>query len=165
MKKKLLLITADFYPYASSNTNCFMPLIKKMISDGWEADIVTRRPDGTLDYSSAFNGLTIYRTDDYRSIKTIEINKWSRGNAAKKLCGVFLKALNYTRYCLHNKEKRYAGWDVRKTVDLCLKLEEENKYDLMMSVSYPFLCHELAYEVKKRNYCNYIFTWDYMCRM
>lgn len=149
--KNLLAIVGDYYPHPSSNTNCFDPLLKALEDDGWHVDIVTLKKLVELpNYEKESNSRDIWRIDDPRSMNTILMNQLNNIPAPKylkfinKLFAIASKGLFYIHYCVGKADKRYAGLSKKDTVSKCLQLHNEKHYDVVLSVSHPMICHEIA---------------------
>lgn len=156
MLKRLLVITADYYPYPSSNTNCLEPLLFALEKDGWKIDIVTRRMrEDSLCFEHPYPNRRVYRMDDIRTMHTIKVNE-RVANAKGRKIQSFLKGISfiskafyYAKYCLKTKEPRFAGWNRNAVLEKCRALMNENKYTAILSVSHPVITHELAMQLKK----------------
>lgn len=157
MKKRLLLITADYFPYPSSNTNCLNPLLKGLEQNGWHIDLITRRMrEDSLPFEQEESGRRIWRVDDVRSMHTIRVNerlKDKRMSPCKWLYKSYAaasKGWNYLRYCIGKKEPRFAGWKKETVIFKAMELLEHETYAAILSVSHPVITHEIVLELKKR---------------
>lgn len=157
MEKKLLLITADYFPYPSSNTNCLDPLLKGLERNGWQIDLITRRMcEDSLPFEREAGGRRIWRVDDVRSMHTIRVNEKLKGKHTPlskysyKGYAVASKGWNYLRFCIGNKEPRFAGWRKDEVQSKGMELLENETYTAMLSVSHPVITHEIVMELKKR---------------
>ncbi len=156
--KKAVIVSANYYPYATSNCNCIEPLINKLIQQGWQIDIVTSRKDTECLKEEVIKNATVHRVDDYHTIIWNTYKKLNNIDAPKiikkaiKISSVFLRACNH----LYTKAKKYRyevycmGWDQSKVIKKLNQLHNENKYDLIMSVSYPFYPHIIVQEFLKQ---------------
>lgn len=151
--KNLLAIVGDYYPHPSSNTNCTEPLLRGLEQKGWSVDVVTVKqwlelPNHEIEKS----GREIWRIDDPRSMNTILQNQVCSIPAPRllktvnKLFAFVSKSLFYARYCLRAHDKRYAGWPRGITAAKCKELHRAKGYDVVLSVSHPAKCHEIAQE-------------------
>ena len=154
--KTILIITADYYPYPSSVTNCFEPFLQSLAKAGWDIDIVTRRIGNEVPLHEAKIGnRTIYRIDDPKTINTRKVNKLTtRFNnrflqMLMKVWAFFSKSVFYMVFSFLRLEPRFGGWNKRKVLELCKKLNEQREYDIVMSVSYPVIAHQIAYNMIK----------------
>lgn len=149
--KNLLVITGDYFPYPSSNTNCLEPLLEGIEQAGWHIDVVTVRQYLELPrHETAANGREIWRIDDPRSMNTILQNQLRDIPAPRSLKAVnhvfcvISKALFYLHYCLHYPDKRFASWPQDSTMKKCEKLNETRHFSAVLSVSHPVASHEIA---------------------
>lgn len=153
---RLLIITSDYYPYPSSNTNCLEPLFEILEKEGWGIDIITRKMYKDSSSYEDNAARRIYRIEDYRTMHTIAINIW-RNRASSAISKAFYtvwaimsKGAYYIRYCCFRREPLVSGWDKKKVIKKCISLNKSNDYKAIISVSTPVLNHEIAYQVKKR---------------
>lgn len=173
MKKRLLVITTDYYPYPSSNTNCFEPLLKGLELDGWKIDIVTRRMRVDSPASEKQeNERNIWRIDDNRCINAIRLNEKLNSIGSplfKKLYRVYAtisKVYRYLLYCFGSKEPHFSGWDKKAVISKCLELLTDNNYAAVLSVSHPVITHEIVMELLDRYNENirwFVYDYDPFC--
>ena len=152
--KKILVITAEFFPHPSSNTLCISPFLDEFRKNKWSIDIITAKQWIDLPtYEIDSNGNKIYRINDPRSQNTILYNKMNQINSPKFLkfinrsMGILSKSLFYIYYCSHSPDKRFAGWNISDAVTLGKNLINENHYDYILSLAHPALCHEIVYKI------------------
>lgn len=152
--KNILVILADFYPYPSSNTNCIEPFLYGLRKNGYKVDVVTRRQTIGLPSSEIYNGINIVRIDDYKTMNTLTLKELMQNNCNRvlKLLNRFLsiisKAAFYAYYRGASGEERYGGWDIKKVKKVCHDLNKQNSYDCILSISHPFITHEIAMDLK-----------------
>lgn len=149
--KNLLAIVADYYPNPSSNTNCFEPLLSGLEQDDWHIDIITVKQWIELsNHEIEENGREIWRINDPKSMNTILQNQLSQIPTTRflrlinKILTTISKSFFFIKYCLFRDERRFAGWSKPDTIKKCLELHSKNEYDLVLSVSYPVISHEIA---------------------
>ena len=153
MTRELLVISADFDPYPSSNTNCIKPLLDKLIKEGYSIDVVTRRMDDTSLRNELFGGLNILRIDDRRCINSYVVNSHQRNiknslfRNAYKIYGFASKAAYYIRYCLFSKEQRVSGWRVGDIIPSIEKEFGNKNYDAILTIALPEITHEIGEKV------------------
>ena len=147
----LLAIVGDYYPFPSSNTNCFDPLLHALEENQWSIDIITVRKSVDLPkYEKDANGREIWRIEDPRSMNTILYNKLNDIPASKalkllnRLFAFISKGIFYLYYCTGKHDKIFAGWLQNSTVNKCLQLYHEKQYDAILSISHPVTCHDIA---------------------
>lgn len=152
--KRLLVVTADYYPYPSSNTNCYNPLLYILESEGWHIDIITRRHRKDIPYfEKESDTREVWRIDDRRTINTIRVNSLPQRNSnlfLKKIyCiyGYVSKAIYYLLFCFKHKEPRFSGWEKKKAEKKCMQLFELNQYEIILSISHPVITHEIIYKI------------------
>jgi len=154
--KNVLVITTDYYPYPSSNTNCFEPLLEKMEQSGFNVDIVTRRLNKRdLPYEKMSKNIHVFRVDDIRTINTFRVNEWANGAKHKsvklirKLIALISKTIYYAIFCLFREEKRFAGWDTKQAIKKSINMNAERSYDIIISISHPVITHKIASRLLK----------------
>ncbi|MBC8542398.1 hypothetical protein [Bianquea renquensis] len=147
----LLAVVGDYYPFPSSNTNCFDPLLHALEANKWSIDIVTVRKSVDLPkYEKEANGREIWRIEDPRSMNTILYNRLNEIPAPKvlkllnRLFAFISKGVFYLYYCIGKHDKIFSGWLQNDTVNKCVQLHQEKKYDVVLSISHPVTCHEIA---------------------
>lgn len=151
--KSLLAFVGDYYPYPSSNTNCFDPLLCGLEENGWHVNIVTLKQRLELpNHEIEVDGREVWRIDDPRSMNTILQNQLKEIPApqflkvANRFLSTISKGLFFLKYCLFQPERRFASWSHSATVHKCLELHQSRRYDAVMSFSHPVVCHEIASE-------------------
>lgn len=156
MMKKVLVIMGNHSPMPSSVANCMQPLIERLCDEGWHVDIVTDRKSMDVAQYEQSNNADIYRIDDSRTMAIILLNQLKKVQlpaflrAIVKIFANLLKALIYAMYHFKGMEKEFSGWNEKEIVSHCLKLDEIQHYDAILSISLPFKPHLIAEELKKQ---------------
>lgn len=160
MQKNILVILADFFPTPSSNTHCIMPFIKKMVEQGHSVDILTTNNEMTSTNNEVFEKIKVIRVDQKRIINT---KKWKfKEKNTTGLKHKIIKILSFLSRAYYavffkifgNSEERYSSWSKKKVYLKAINEHKNNKYDLIMSISYPYITHDIAYSLKKNNSFN-----------
>lgn len=149
--KNILVILADYYPNASSNTYCLEPYLKELEENRWELDIITRKsskrePDAIKEPS----GRNIYKVEDDKLMNTLgweELTNCTSIIGLKTfnlICSFLSKSLFYLYFCFGKYETYSAGWSEKEVLRLLKKLNKEKKYQFILSVSFPEKTHEIA---------------------
>ncbi len=148
--KRVLVILGNYSPNPSSVAICAEPLIQRLISRGYKLDIVTDRKRIDIPEYEYINPINVYRTDNYRVMNTSHLADLAKINSSKALKSItrvvsfFLKACYYIRYCMFDKEKGTAGWDLNSAAGKCVELYCKHEYDAVISFSLPFRSHYIA---------------------
>lgn len=151
--KRVLIIMANHSPDPSSVANCMAPFINR-ISESFKVDIITDRKKLDVSKYETDENISIYRVDDYRSMNTTYCNKLNEINSTgllRIITRIFtwiLKSFYYIQYVLFAKERGTGGWQIKRVYKKCCELAENNRYDLMISVSLPFQSHYIAEKIK-----------------
>jgi len=148
---KILIIMGNYSPNPSSVAICAQPLIDKMVSRGFDVDVVTDRKLIETAENKTINDINIYRVDDYFNININVLNRLNKVKTTKTLKKLSqflifaLKGFYHIRFRnVFNKEKQTAGWLEKTVLSKCLELHNKNNYDAVLSISHPFKAHYVA---------------------
>lgn len=153
--KKILVILGNYFPTPSSVATCMQPLLKEMAKK-YKVDILTNKVKAEIpDYKTDEN-ISIFTVPDVRVMNTILLNELRKIKSDKflifitRIFAFILKGLYYLRYCIFATEKGTGGWSIKHSVDLCEQLYLKNHYDVVISVSLPFISHNIAAQFVQR---------------
>lgn len=153
--RKILLIMGNYFPTPSSVAACMQPLIKEM-SKTYKVDILTNKIKIEISDYEAEGNISLYRVPDVRIMNTVLLNELKKIKSDKflifitRIVVLILKGLYYLRYCIFATEKGTGGWSIKHSVDLCEQLYLKNHYDVVISVSLPFISHNIAAQFVQR---------------
>lgn len=145
--KKVLFVVHEYYPCGSAITNCLNPIIKEMKKQNIKIDVITRKSFDYLKNTEVIDGVNVFRINDYFNIYNNKIKKCN--NTIKKIYyKIILKFIwiYKTRVIKNN----YGFLNKKRTIKKAEKLFKRNNYDTIISCSYPFSVHEIAYNLKKK---------------
>lgn len=157
MKKNILVIMADFFPTPSSNTHCIMPFLKEMIEQGYKVDILTTNNEIDSKNDELYENIKVIRVDQKRIInskkwKLKEKNTTGFKNKVIRMLSFFSRACYVLFFNIFgNSEKRYSSWNKKEVYSKAVDMHMQNKYDAIMSISYPYITHDIAYNLKKNS--------------
>lgn len=145
--KKVLFILHEYYPYGSAITNCIAPIIQEMKKKNIEVSIITRRTQRIIKKFEIIDNVKVYRINDYFTMNNSIIE-----NSKSKI-----------RTCYHRLIRKII-WNYKTTIkkdndgylnkERAIKLINKHlkkNFDTIISCSYPFKTHRIAYEIKKEN--------------
>lgn len=152
----ILVIIGNYYPLSSSVANCTKPLLKSLVEDGHNVQLVTNNNENKELISVDLNGINVHGIVNPYAIKVKEINGiFERAKTNKYLKTILVRILKlpyYIRYNLFPKEPGMGGWSIKNSTNYCLKLHQNHHFDVMISVSQPFTPHLIAQSVKKHSH-------------
>lgn len=154
---KVLIIANEYYPYPSAITNAFKPIIDEMLNNKYQVDFITKMQNINMSTHEKTKGVNVYRIEDwfYNSYNITDTQRKYNGyffmNIANKLSILLMRGARFLDYIIDTKiYKNQDGFINKKlAIKLARKLHKENKYDCIISLSYPFVMNEIAYEIKK----------------
>lgn len=154
MKKDILIISADFYPYPNNNTICFTPFIKK-ISNYYNVNIVTSYLDSDESIFKDDKNINVYRINNaYANNSTKWANRISKeSNKIKKLSLYLISYITkfyvyFLNYQPHILERGYIGWSIKEVKQKCISLIEEKEIKKIISISFPYVTCDIAESLK-----------------
>lgn len=149
----VLVLTCDFQPTASSVASCMKPLVISLGGNGHNVHVVTNNGVVNENNSVSLDGITIHRIVDAYTNKTCQIDASVRNTTANRYVQFLLRKIYklpyYLRHCIFRKNQRIGGWSIKKTVEFCLALHEDQGFDVIISTSQPFTPHLMAMQIKK----------------
>ena len=155
MKKGLLIITANYYPKESSIANCIIPLIKHLMENGYEVDILTDRHSVEVVNDEIIDNVRVHRVNNSYNITKDILSHVSKDKALVKYC--ILKIFYFFKYRFLQPAYRPPRRHKKDVVNKALALYDEQPFDAILSISHPFKSHLLAKEIRKR--LNYSVKW------
>lgn len=143
--KSVLFILNEYYPYGSAITNCLKPIIEELKICNIKVGIITRRTHSELKKHEHVDGLEIYRVNDYFNIYNNKVSS-AQNKIEKVIYKIILKCIwIYKKYIKRNKD---GFLNLKKSVKVGLNVVDN--YDVIISCSYPFTTHKIAYELKSK---------------
>ena len=130
--KRVLFVLEKFYPYNSANLNCLNPIFEEMKTQNIEIDVLTFRQNKLDKNFEIYNGINIFRVNDYYHLSNIAFFK-------KTILRISRKFLFKFKMIFNGK-----------------KLLKQKKYDCVIACSYPFLMEEIACGITKNTKCAFI---------
>lgn len=157
----ILVIIGNYYPLSSSVANCTKPLLKSLVENGHNVQLVTNNTEGKDIPSVDIDGISIHSIGDTYAIQVRKINSiFEKTKTNKYLKAIFIKILKlpyYIRYNLFAKEPGMGGWSIKKNMKYCLMLHQKFDFDVMISISQPFTSHLIAQQLNK--HCKNEMMW------
>ena len=151
--KNVLFLLHEYYPEPSAITNCITPIINKFKKDGVNVDVITRRSSFKLLKSENINGVYVYRVNS--NLELIDEKcKQSRNFVSNFIYRIIRKILyiNYIKF----KTNQFGLLNFYSAYILGKKLLKKNKYDVIVSCSYPFTTHKIARRLREKSNCVWI---------
>jgi len=151
--KNVLFVLHEYYPEPSAITNCITPIINKFKKDGVNVHVITRRSSFKLPKAEDINGVYVYRVNS--NLELIDEKcKQSRNVVMNYIYRIIRKILyiNYIKF----KTNQFGLLNFYSAYTLGKKLLKKNKYDVIVSCSYPFTTHKIARLLCKKNNCAWI---------
>jgi glycosyltransferase involved in cell wall biosynthesis len=150
MRKKILFLLGSYLPKPSANGICCEPIIQKLIEDGHEVSCIAyaEHDSSLIDY---IDNTHIYRIKRSFSDRVIS---WYKSNPSKRLPKIFSRFAS-----IINKFKQILflplyPWNsltyTYKLYKLTMKLQNENKYDAIISVHVPIDTLIVGHLMKKK---------------
>jgi hypothetical protein len=151
--KKILLISYYFYPVNTPHSQKWTELLSHISDNNYQIDVLCSRGFGQNEYEN-FNGIEIYRVSggslhNKRHLINNVDYKSSKRNTIKKVIYKFLKKTHDLTW----KKIYWPDFSVlwyREAIKKAERLMKENNYDEVISVSFPFTPHLIAYKLKKK---------------
>lgn len=150
--KKVLFIVHEYYPYGSAITNCLKPIISEMKNQGIGVSILTRRTHSELKKYELLDDIKVYRINDLFNIYNNRVTK-SKNKIEKIYNKIILKLVWIYRTKIKKENEGFLNKN--KGIRIGKKIIRKNKYDTIISCSYPFTMHKIAKELKNK----YNVTW------
>lgn len=156
---KVLIIANEYYPNPSAITNVFVNIIKEMQNRKYEVSVLTKRQNIDMLEEETIDNVKIYRVEDwfYNLYNITDRIKAYKASGIMKLANILslclYKIARYVSYyydfrILNNQD----GYINRKeAIKKGLQLNNDNKYDIIISLSYPFIMHEIANKIIKKS--------------
>lgn len=145
--KKVLFILHEYYPYGSAITNCIDPIIQEMKKKNIEVSIITRRTQRIIKKFEIIDNVKVYRINDYFTMNNSIIE-----NSKSKIRTCYHRLIRKIiwNYKTIIKKDNDGYLNKERTIKLINK-HLKNNFDTIISCSYPFKTHRIAYEIKKEN--------------
>lgn len=145
--KKVLFILHEYYPYGSAITNCIDPIIQEMKKKNIEVSIITRRTQRIIKKFEIIDNVRVYRINDYFTMNNSIIE-----NSKSKIRTCYHRLIRKIiwNYKTTIKKDNDGYLNKERTIKLINKHLKKN-FDTIISCSYPFKTHRIAYEIKKEN--------------
>ncbi len=140
--KKILFALAEYYPKPSATTHVIQFLLKHLYNKGYDVHVLLIRPDRQLPLSEDIDGIHVHRF----SLKFAEALN-SRKNIFYRMVRRILINSKW------NRKYRDTGIDfferngIQKAFN---KLVSKEKYDTVVSVSYPLVTQFISCEAKRK---------------
>lgn len=138
---RILFILHEYFPAPSAITNCIEPLISKFKEEGIQISILTRKNQRYLPNKETLNAIKIYRIADYYSIINDQLER-NTNTIVKLFYKIVRKLFLLNKKNRPNNEKGLLNKS--KAVNLGKKIIKKEKCDCIISVSYPFITHQIA---------------------
>lgn len=152
---KCLILTYDYYPYKTPNSNCLEMIIKELKQE-YQIDILTSRKSETDLNFEEYDGVKVHRINDWYFMSSEEI--LMEKGYIKNLINIPKRLFNkFCRYFL--RPDISFGWK-EKAIEKSQIMQSQNNYDLIFSISLPFSSHIIAYELKKKYPNLFWITYD-----
>lgn len=140
--QKVLFIVHEYYPVGSAITNCLNPIINKMKELNIEVNILTRKYPLNLKDFEIIDNVKVYRVEDtYLEL----LNKRDAVNK-KTLKYLYYKIKFHLLWKKMNKSVEDGYYNKKQMIKKGKKIVKE--IDTIISCSYPFTSHKIAYEIK-----------------
>ena len=142
--KNVLFILHEYHPNASAITNCLDSIIEEMAKNKINITIITRRINFETAKIFKDNNITVYRINDYINLFLNKVKE------TKGIKNVFYRILLKIVYIYKGKIKKDTEgyFNIKKTTTYINKIFKKNKYDTIISVSWPFKTHIIAKNIK-----------------
>ena len=151
--KKVLFIVHEYYPYGSAITNCIEPIIKEMQKQNIDITILTRRTKFSLKKFEIIDGINVYRINDWFNLSLDKINS-SNIKIEKYFYRFILRTIGFYRNRI--KKDSIGFFNLKRGIRKGNKIIKNNKQDTIISCSYPFSTHKIAYDLKQKNNINWV---------
>jgi hypothetical protein len=149
--KKLLIIMYDYLPWPSPNTNCMNTFIKNL-KEEYEIHVLASRPYLNGSEEEEFDGVQVYRTDDWymllRDIR-LEFSRIQAPKVIRLMIILFLKIIMKVSSLFRWPDFSF-GWQKGLVTKKAEELYLAHHYHVIMSVSHPFMAQLAALELKKK---------------
>jgi len=151
--KKVLLLVHEYYPCGSAITNCLNPIIEEMNKQNIKVDVVTRKQFDYLKNIETIDSVNIFRINDFFNIYNNKI-KESKNVVKRLYYKVILKFIWIYRAKIRKIKSGFIN--VKKATRKAEELFKINNYDTIISCSFPFSMHKIAYNLKKKHNVTWI---------
>lgn len=141
--KEILVISKEFYPNETANTNCLYKVIDALQKRNYKITVVSgyRTSETDKEHETVF-GCDLYRTVNKEQHIMDKLSTTFEGSFFKYLLFPILKLLYFFSVSSEN----------RRMSQKCKELLKRNDYSLIISVLYPFSNHKIAYDIiSKKN--------------
>lgn len=145
----ILVIIGNYHPFPSSVANCVKPLLVSLNRIGHNISIISNTPGKTVVNDSFSNGLTYIGIPDKYTYFITKINSFfpsKPNNRFLRTVKFAIKLPFHIRYRFFYKEKNMGGWSVHRSTNQSIVLDDQTKFDLVVSFSQPFTAHLIAYK-------------------
>lgn len=142
--KKVLFILHEYYPKGSAITNCLDPIINEMKKQNVKISVLTRKQSFCLKDYEIIDDVEIFRIPDWFNLSIEKIN--STKNKIEKL---FYKLLLRTIGIYRNRiiKDSIGFFNKKRAIKMGKNIYNKFKYDTIISCSFPFSTHKIAYRL------------------
>jgi hypothetical protein len=151
MHKRLLIITANYFPEESSIAHTAQPLFDKLIENGYQIDILTDKQRINVPNFEIIRKCNIHRVNDYYKIgKNILLEQHKKKGILQMQYYYCLKLYYFLRYRFLQPAYRPTRLHKKEVLEKAISIYNQNKFDAILSLSLPFKSHNLAYAIKQK---------------
>lgn len=138
--KKILIVTEQFYPYVSANTNCVYQIIDELQNRDCRVSVLTVSYQKDLPEIEEIRNCTVYR------ISVPEIDAIDRLLYRDKI--ITNSVLRMVRGGIGHFAFKYADKQKKKRLEKIFAILNDEDFDCILSVANPIGAHDLAFRLK-----------------
>lgn len=142
--QKVLFITHEYFPVGSAITNCLKPIIDEMLKNNIEVNVLTRKYPLDLKEEEIIEGVKVHRVKDTYLELLNKRDKYRKNSLMHFIYRVYFHFI-YKQKQKSTEEGYYSKkLMIKRGKELCENI------DTIISCSYPFTSHKIAYEIKDK---------------